>query len=84
MAELLTADPKSPTETLVEALEYGGKIMVALGALAEFYEPNESMLWLTSPQSQLAGRRPCDLYLTEDGANEVAAVINRLRDGAFV
>lgn len=61
-----------------------GRFASVLMALDEFYDLKEALLWCESPQPLLAGRRPIELLATDQGAIEVAAVIARLRDGAFV
>lgn len=51
--------------------------------LTEFYEPDEVRLWLFSPHRLLQGDKPADRI--HDGAtNDVLALINQLRDGAFL
>ena len=51
--------------------------------LAEFYEPGDARLWLYSPHKLLAGRRPADLIAQGD-VDSVLALIDQLRDGAYV
>lgn len=51
--------------------------------LAEFYEPDDARLWLYSPHKLLAGRRPADL-ISEGDIDSVLALIDQLRDGAYV
>lgn len=51
--------------------------------LAEFYEPANARLWLYSPHKLLAGRRPADL-IAEGDSDSVLALIDQLRDGAYV
>lgn len=51
--------------------------------LAEFYEPDEARLWLYSPHKLLAGKRPAELIAQGD-ADSVLALIDQLRDGAYV
>lgn len=51
--------------------------------LAEFYEPREARLWLYSPHKLLAGRRPAELIADGD-TDSVLALIDQLRDGAYV
>ena len=51
--------------------------------LAEFYEPDEARLWLFAPHRQLGGARPAD-RIAEGRIDEVLAIIDRLRDGAYV
>ncbi|MEI6623303.1 MAG: antitoxin Xre/MbcA/ParS toxin-binding domain-containing protein [Actinomycetes bacterium] len=51
--------------------------------LSEFYEPDEARLWLFSPHRLLKGARPAD-RIQENATDEVLALIDQLRDGAFV
>lgn len=51
--------------------------------LAEFYEPGDARLWLYSPHRLLAGRRPAEL-IAEGDTDAVLALIDQLRDGAYV
>lgn len=51
--------------------------------LSEFFAPGDVKMWLLSPNQQLAGKRPVDL-LAEGKLHDVHAIIERLRDGAYV
>lgn len=51
--------------------------------LAEFYEPDDARLWLYSPHKLLRGRRPAEL-IAEGDIDSVLALIDQLRDGAYV
>lgn len=51
--------------------------------LSEFYEPDDARLWLFSPHRLLAGERPADRIARGD-ASSVLALIDQLRDGAYV
>lgn len=51
--------------------------------LAEFYAPDEARLWLYSPHKLLAGKRPAELIAQGD-TDSVLALIDQLRDGAYV
>jgi transcriptional regulator with XRE-family HTH domain len=51
--------------------------------LAEFYEPDNARLWLYSPHKLLDGRRPAELIAQGD-IDSVLALIDQLRDGAYV
>lgn len=51
--------------------------------LAELYPPDEARLWLFSRHEQLEGRRPADL-IAEGRVDDVLAVIDQLRDGAYI
>jgi putative toxin-antitoxin system antitoxin component (TIGR02293 family) len=61
-----------------------GRFAAILMALDDLYELKEALLWCESPQALLGGRRPINLLTTDQGALEVAAVVARLRDGAFI
>lgn len=51
--------------------------------LAEFYEPDEIEVWMTSPQVLLEGARACDLI--RDGQIErVDRVLRQLEDGVYL
>jgi transcriptional regulator with XRE-family HTH domain len=51
--------------------------------LAEFFAPDEARLWLYSPHRLLGGDTPADRI--QDGrSQDVLALIDQLRDGAFV
>ncbi len=54
-----------------------------ISELAEFYTPEEARLWLFSPQKLLDGDRPAD-RIQEGKVKDVLALINYLRDGAYV
>lgn len=51
--------------------------------LAKFYPPDEAHLWLLSPHSLLDGDRPAD-RIQGDNLDDVLAVIEQLKTGAFV
>jgi transcriptional regulator with XRE-family HTH domain len=51
--------------------------------LAEFYEPAEARLWLFSPHRLLRGETPADRIAAGD-ADAVLALIDQLRDGAYI
>jgi transcriptional regulator with XRE-family HTH domain len=51
--------------------------------LAEFYPPDEARLWLFSPHRLLGGQRPADRIRAGD-TEAVVALLDQLRDGAFV
>jgi uncharacterized protein (DUF2384 family) len=51
--------------------------------LAELYSPDEARLWLFSRHPLLDGRRPADL-IAEGHAEDVLALIDQLRDGAYL
>jgi transcriptional regulator with XRE-family HTH domain len=51
--------------------------------LGEFFAPDEARLWLFSPHRLLAGQSPAD-RIQSGQAQDVLALIDQLRDGAFV
>ena len=51
--------------------------------LADLYSPDEARLWLFSRHTLLGGRRPADL-IAEGRTEEVLALIDQLRDGAYL
>lgn len=51
--------------------------------LGEFYAPAEAKLWLFSPHRLLGGATPA-VRIQEGKAQDVLALIDQLRDGAFV
>ena len=51
--------------------------------LAEFYEPEEAKMWLFKPHRLLNGDRPAD-RIQKGEIKEVVALIDQLKDGAFV
>ena len=61
-----------------------GRFSSVLLALDEFYTFKEAIAWCESPQPLLGGKRPLELLLTDEGSQQVAAVIARLQDGAFI
>lgn len=51
--------------------------------LAAFYAPDEARLWLFAPHPLLMGDRPAD-RIQHDRVDDVLALIDQLRDGAYV
>lgn len=51
--------------------------------LSEFFPPEEARLWLFSPHRLLHGERPAD-FIQRGDAQAVLALIDQLRDGAYV
>ncbi|WGJ88046.1 antitoxin Xre/MbcA/ParS toxin-binding domain-containing protein [Gordonia sp. SMJS1] len=54
-----------------------------INQLAEFYEPEDARLWLYSPHKLLSGVRPAE-KIAEGDIDAVLALIDQLRDGAYV
>ena len=70
-------DPKR--ESLQRLLE----LEFFVSELAEFYAPDEAHLWLLSPHKLLGGTSPAD-KIREGRAEEVFALLDQLRSGAYV
>lgn len=51
--------------------------------LSDFYKPPEARLWLLSPHPLLGGDRPAD-RIRQGKLNDVLAIIEQLKTGAFV
>ncbi len=51
--------------------------------LAAFYAPDEARLWLFAPHPLLGGEIPAD-RIQHDRVDDVLALIDQLRDGAYV
>ena len=51
--------------------------------LHEFYPPDEARLWLFAPHRLLGGDKPAD-RIQQNRSQDVLALIDQLRDGAFV
>ena len=52
--------------------------------LSELYDTQGARIWLYSNQPMLKGERPVDLISQgKEGAHQVLAVINQLKDSAF-
>jgi uncharacterized protein (DUF2384 family) len=51
--------------------------------LADLYTPDEARLWLFSRHTLLDGRRPADV-IAEGRTEDVLALIDQLRDGAYL
>lgn len=51
--------------------------------LAALYAPDEARLWLFSRHTQLGGLIPADL-IAEGKVDDVLALIDQLRDGAYI
>lgn len=54
-----------------------------LEELSEFYSPDEARLWLFAPHKLLQGDSPAD-RIQKGESDEVLAIIEQLRDGAYV
>ena len=71
------AFPRPEAQKTLLELEY------LIEQLADFYEPREARLWLFSRQKRLGGLTPAEL-IQQGKIEEVLAVIDQLRDGAYV
>lgn len=68
--------PHPKTQLLISDLRY------VVDRLAEFYDPDETRVWLYSKHRLLGGERAIDLI--HDGrADEVVAVLSSLDEGTF-
>ncbi|MCC6226364.1 MAG: DUF2384 domain-containing protein [Microthrixaceae bacterium] len=90
MAQLLATTPQTVSRWQTGRAEpqpEGLKRLLELEWLVEqlggFYEPGEARLWLFSRHAQLGGRAPAEL-IAEGHIDEVLAVIDQLRDGAYI
>lgn len=54
-----------------------------IGELAEFYPPEEARLWLFAPHRLLGGDAPANRIQSGE-LEDVLALLEQLRDGAFV
>ena len=68
--------PHPRTQLLISDLRY------VVDRLAEFYEPDETRLWLYSRHRLLNGQRPIDV-IHEGRADEILSVIESLDEGTF-
>ena len=62
----------------------GARVKVVMTDLLEFFEHNEAFLWFVTPQPLLDRDVPFLLLQTAAGFRRVKAVLERLKDGAFV
>jgi antitoxin Xre/MbcA/ParS-like protein len=62
------------------------RVLNVMAQLEAFYTLPEAVLWFELPQATLEGKRPIDLIASGHGADmeRVAAVLDRLRDGAHL
>jgi len=56
------------------------------GQLADLYAPDEAKLWIFSPHRLLQGESPAERIQSKgmDGIDDVLALINQIKEGAFV
>jgi transcriptional regulator with XRE-family HTH domain len=71
-----TSFPHPKTQLLISDLRY------IVDRLAEFYDPEETRVWLYSRHRLLNGERAIDL-IHEARADEVLAIIESLNDGSY-
>lgn len=71
------AFPRPETEKLLLELEY------IVDQLSDFYEPRDARLWVFSRQKLLNGATPAEL-IQKGETDAVIAVVNQLREGAYV
>jgi transcriptional regulator with XRE-family HTH domain len=71
-----TAMPHPTTQLLISDLRY------VVDRLAEFYDPEETRLWLYSRHRLLEGERPIDL-IHNGQADKVLAIVESLDEGVY-
>ncbi len=71
------ADPRPDRLERLLTLEF------VVSELSEFYHPDDARLWLFSPHRLLNGERPAD-RIQQGKLQDVLALINQFRDGAYV
>jgi transcriptional regulator with XRE-family HTH domain len=71
------ATPDLHTQTVIADLRY------VIDRLADFYEPDETRLWLNAKHPLLENARPIDL-IRSGNTEPVLAVIDRLDDGVYL
>ena len=62
----------------------GARVKVLMIDLLEFFDHNEAFLWFVVPQALLDQEVPFLLLQTAAGFRRVKAVLERLKDGAFI
>lgn len=60
------------------------RVKIIMLYLLEFYEPNDAMRWFVTGQPLLEMDIPFLLMQTTPGYKRVRAVIERLKDGAYI
>jgi transcriptional regulator with XRE-family HTH domain len=90
VAELLGTSPQTVsrwqqgrTEPHREKLQRLLVLEWVIDQLAEFYSPEEARLWLYAPHRLLLGETPAN-KIAQGSIDEVIAIINQLKDGAYV
>lgn len=64
--------------------EIAARLQTLAPMLAELYDPKEAAEWIRSPQSLLEGAVPAELLKTQEGAERVFAVLQRILDGTYI
>ena len=80
--EVRTADDVARNRVAADIV--GARVKVIMNDLLEFYEHNEAFLWFVTRQPLLDGEVPFLLLQTAAGFRRVKAVLERLKDGAFI
>lgn len=62
----------------------GARVKIIMIDLLEFFSHNDAFLWFVTPQPLLDGDKPFLLLQTAAGFRRVKAVLERLKDGAFI
>lgn len=89
VAEVLSVEPATVSRwNLGKAFPHPGTqkqlldLEFIVDKLSDLYAPQEARMWLFSRQRLLGDRTPAQL-IGEGHADEVLALVNRLRDGVF-
>ena len=82
MSDHCTEDERARNRTAGDII--GARVKVVMIDLLEFYEHNEAFLWFITPQPLLERDVPFLLLQTAAGFRRVKAVLERLKDGAFI
>lgn len=90
IAQIMDTTPQTVSRWQTGAVEpHTAKLQLLLAfewltdQLREFYTPADARVWLFSPHRLLGGESPADRIRHGD-IEDVQALINQLRDGAFV
>ena len=90
IAQLLDTTPETisrwstgKVEPQRERLQRVLELEFFLTELSEFYTPDEARLWLFAPHKLLNGDSPA-LRIQNDSAQDVFALLDQLRSGAYV
>jgi uncharacterized protein (DUF2384 family) len=82
VVEHIPADERARNRNAGEII--GARVKVVMIDLLEVFEHNEAFLWVITPQPLLERDVPFLLLQTAAGFRRVKAVLERLKDGAFI